>query len=94
MGFALTMDHNTHGAPISEEAKGHLESAQVSDLAFIVRRIASKRLRDEDIIYLASILNEALRESPSVSKQQVIDLMLRHGRSRVKAEELSAAIFK
>lgn len=95
MGFALAMNNDVcTPRPPTTEAKARIASAQVSDLAFIVRRISKNPLSDEDVLFIATVLNEALQNSTDISKRGLIELMIRKGRSRIKAEALSDAIFK
>ncbi len=95
MGFPAMMENQSLSTePVGSDARGRIESAQISDLAFIVRRIAKRAVPDDEVLFLASILNEALHTTSNVSKKDVIELMQKRGRSRQKAEQLSAAIFK
>lgn len=91
MGFALATD--VCDSPPSAEAEQRIASAQEYDIAFVLRRIASK-LPNDDVFFLASILNEALRTSPHPSKDDIMKMLLARGRSSTKAKELLSAIFK
>lgn len=94
MGFALAMENDICTRTKSDDAETRIESAQLGDLAFIVRSIAKKPLPHDDVLLLASILKEALHSSNPVSKKQIFEMILRRGRTKHKAEELSSAIFK
>jgi hypothetical protein len=94
MGFALAMDNDVCTRAPTAEAEARIASAQVSDLAFIVRRISKTALSDDEVLFLATVLNEALQNSREISKQLMVEMMVDKGRSRIKAEALSDAIFK
>jgi acyl-CoA hydrolase len=93
MGHALAMD-NVCEIAASEKARERIESAQLSDMAFLVRKIAHKPLTDDEIVFLASVLIEATHRSTTVSKEEVIKIMLERGRSQLASLALSDAIFK
>ncbi len=92
MRSALAVD-NFQESPWSAEASRRISSAQENDIAFFVRRIAPK-LADDDIFFLASVLHEATKVSPRVSKEQITAMILKRGHSEDRARELSSAIFK
>ena len=92
MGSALATD-SFRESPWSAEVEQRMSSAQENDIAFFVRRIAP-RLSDDDIFFLASVLHEARKVSPRVSKEQISGMILKRGLSEDRARELSSAIFK
>ncbi|NUJ81419.1 hypothetical protein HUN39_15580 [Methylocystis sp. FS] len=88
------MNYDLAEDSVNKKARERIESAHLGDLVFIVKRIAKKALSDDDAIFLASVLKEALNLSSEVTKDRIVELMMKRGRTRHKAEDLSAAIFK
>jgi hypothetical protein len=80
---------------VSDAARERITDARVRELSFVIKRIVNPaEVTERDVEALAQIMVEGLDAQALVDRKYVQERLLAVGRSKLKAEALSSALFK
>jgi hypothetical protein len=93
MGLAMPIIESALDCGPSPDAERRISSAKLSDLIFVIKRIAGGTLHNDDVQSIAVALSEWDDSLGPISRDALAEKLKAQGRSRQKSLELASSLF-